>query len=49
MKSDRHAVWMEWGFRVFVLLLLGLWLFVPTTGVPAPFLPVAKQVSVNDE
>ena len=35
MKSDRPSLWMEWAFRLIVLALLGLWLLVPTAGVPA--------------
>ena len=49
MKSDRHVIWMEWGFRLFVLLLLGLWLLVPTADVSETILPLAGHRGVQDE
>ncbi len=49
MKSDRSPLWMEWIFRLIVLALLGLWLLVPTAGVPAQSLQVPFMTGIDHE
>ena len=36
MKSDYQSFWLEWGFRLLVLMLLGLWFLVPPAKPSTP-------------
>ena len=47
MKSHPHTVWIEWGFRCLLLILLGIWLLLPAAGVPAPLVSVAQQGDIQ--
>lgn len=40
MKADRRNFWIEWGFRLLILMLLGLWFFVPNSDTPVPSFPM---------
>mgnify|MGYP006303390651 CR=1 FL=1 len=49
MKNNRHAFWLEWGFRLLLVMLLGLWFLIPNTNKPASyFLSSAIEGSRND-
>lgn len=49
MKSDRHTIWLEWGFRLLIVMLLGLWFLIPNASAPASLFSLTDRQGGYDD